>query len=81
MGMERRFVCAALLAALVTLSTSSAIAETYPSRPIHLVVPFGAGGVAEVASRIVADKLGDRLGQRFVIDNMQGAGGIAADIG
>ena len=76
--MERRFVCAALLAALVTLSTSSAIAETYPSRPIHLVVPFGAGGVADVSSRIVADKLGDRLGQRFVIDNMPGAGGIAA---
>jgi len=76
--MERRCVCAALLAALVTLSARPGIAETYPSRPIHLVVPFGAGGVADVSSRIVADKLGDALGQRFVIDNMPGAGGIAA---
>jgi tripartite-type tricarboxylate transporter receptor subunit TctC len=76
--MERRLVCAAVLAALVTLSAPSASAETYPSRPIHFIVPFGAGGVADVSSRIVADKLGDQLGQRFVIDNMPGAGGIAA---
>ena len=76
--MERRLVCAAVLAALVTLSAPSASAESYPSRPIHLIVPFGAGGVADVSSRIVADKLGDQLGQRFVIDNMPGAGGIAA---
>jgi len=76
--MERRCVCAALLAALVALSARPGLAETYPSRPIHLVVPFGAGGVADVSSRIVADKLGDALGQRFVIDNMPGAGGIAA---
>jgi tripartite-type tricarboxylate transporter receptor subunit TctC len=76
--MERRLVWAAVLAALVTLSAPSASAETYPSRPIHLIVPFGAGGVADVSSRIVADKLGDQFGQRFVIDNMPGAGGIAA---
>jgi tripartite-type tricarboxylate transporter receptor subunit TctC len=76
--MERRLVHAAVFAALVTLSAPSASAETYPSRPIHLVVPFGAGGVADVSARIVADKLGDQLGQRFVIDNMPGAGGIAA---
>jgi tripartite-type tricarboxylate transporter receptor subunit TctC len=76
--MERRLVCAALFAALVAPSAPSARAETYPSRPIHLVVPFGAGGVADVSARIVADKLGDQLGQRFVIDNMPGAGGIAA---
>jgi tripartite-type tricarboxylate transporter receptor subunit TctC len=76
--MERRLVWAAALAALVTLSAPSASAETYPSRPIHLIVPFGAGGVADVSSRIVADKLGDQFGQRFVIDNMPGAGGIAA---
>jgi tripartite-type tricarboxylate transporter receptor subunit TctC len=76
--MERRLAWAAVLAALVTLSAPSASAETYPSRPIHLIVPFGAGGVADVSSRIVADKLGDQFGQRFVIDNMPGAGGIAA---
>jgi tripartite-type tricarboxylate transporter receptor subunit TctC len=42
------------------------------------VLPFGAGGVADVSARIVADKLGERLGQRFLIENMPGAGGITA---
>src|SRR5262245_22905644 len=76
--MERRCVCAALLAALVALSGRTGLAETYPSRPIHLVVPFGAGGVLKVSLRIDVDKLANALGQRFVIDNMPGAGGIAA---
>lgn len=67
------FFLAAIVAATPTLA-----AETYPSRPIRLVVPFGAGGVADISSRIVADKLGEQLGQRFVIDNQPGAGGIAA---
>lgn len=53
-------------------------AQKYPDHPVKLVLPFGAGGVADVTARIVADKLGDRLGQRFVIENMPGAGGIAA---
>jgi tripartite-type tricarboxylate transporter receptor subunit TctC len=76
--MERRFACAALLAAVVTLSASSASAEAYPSRPVRLVLPFGVGGVADISARIVADALGSQLGQRFVVDNVPGAGGIAA---
>jgi putative tricarboxylic transport membrane protein len=68
-----------LFVGLVAVTASPATAaETYPSRPIRLVVPFGAGGVADISSRIVAEKLGDQLGQRFVIDNQPGAGGIAA---
>jgi tripartite-type tricarboxylate transporter receptor subunit TctC len=50
----------------------------YPDRPVKIVLPFGAGGVADVTARLVAEKLGDKLGQRFVIENMPGAGGIAA---
>ena len=68
-----------LFAGFVAVTAAPATAaETYPSRPIRLVVPFGAGGVADISSRIVAEKLGDQLGQRFVIDNQPGAGGIAA---
>jgi tripartite-type tricarboxylate transporter receptor subunit TctC len=67
-----------LFSGLLAVATTAAAAETYPSRPIRLVVPFGAGGVADISSRIVAEKLGDQLGQRFVIDNQPGAGGIAA---
>jgi tripartite-type tricarboxylate transporter receptor subunit TctC len=50
----------------------------YPEKPIRLVLPFGAGGVADVTARILADKLGDKLGQRVVVENMPGPGGIAA---
>src|SRR3954466_11933269 len=68
-------IAAALFAALATLP---AAAQTYPDRPVRIVLPFGAGGVADVSSRIIADKLGERLGQRLVIENMPGAGGISA---
>lgn len=50
----------------------------YPEKPIRLVLPFGAGGVADVTARILADKLGEKLGQRVVVENMPGPGGIAA---
>jgi tripartite-type tricarboxylate transporter receptor subunit TctC len=50
----------------------------YPSRPVKVVVPFGAGGVADITIRVVSEKLSEKLGQRFVVENMPGAGGIAA---
>ena len=71
----RLLAIAALLGASIA---SAASAETYPSRPIRIVLPFGAGGVADVSTRIIAEKLGERIGQRFVIENMPGAGGISA---
>jgi tripartite-type tricarboxylate transporter receptor subunit TctC len=68
-----------MLAALVTLLAAvPAGAQGYPDRPVKIVLPFGAGGVADASSRIIADKLGERLGQRFLIENMPGAGGISA---
>src|SRR3712207_6535623 len=50
----------------------------YPSRPVKVVVPFGAGGVADITIRIVSEKLSEKLGQRFIVENMPGAGGITA---
>ena len=50
----------------------------YPTRSPRLVLPFAAGGVADVTARIVAEKLGDKLGHRLVVDNQPGAGGISA---
>jgi len=50
----------------------------YPSRPVRFILPFGAAGVADITSRIAAEKLGDKLGQRFVVENLPGPGGIAA---
>jgi tripartite-type tricarboxylate transporter receptor subunit TctC len=66
---------AVLIAALTALPAN---AQTWPDRPVKIVLPFGAGGVADVSTRLIANKLGERLGQRFVIENMPGAGGIAA---
>jgi tripartite-type tricarboxylate transporter receptor subunit TctC len=57
---------------------SIARAQTYPSRPIRFVLPFAAGGVADITSRLAAEKLGEKLGQRLVVENQPGPGGIAA---
>jgi tripartite-type tricarboxylate transporter receptor subunit TctC len=65
-------VCGALAAA------GPAVAQSYPARPITLVVPFAPGGSASTAARSVADKMSETLGQQIVIDNRGGAGGTVA---
>ena len=69
----------ALAAALIGLWSLPAVAaEAYPSRPVRIVLPFGAGGVADITTRVIADKLSQRMGQRFVVENQPGAGGVLA---
>src|SRR5438445_4509753 len=77
-GMSRRYASIAGAIALVALLLTPQIAQAqkYPDRPVRLILPFGPGGVADVTARIVTEKLGERLGQRFIIENMAGAGGI-----
>jgi tripartite-type tricarboxylate transporter receptor subunit TctC len=53
-------------------------AQTFPTKTIRIVVPFGAGGVADLTARTVAQKLSQSLGQSVVIDNKPGAGGVSA---
>lgn len=50
-------------------------ADGYPNKPVTMVVPFAAGGATDVIARIIGEKMGDRLGQRIVIENVGGAGG------
>jgi tripartite-type tricarboxylate transporter receptor subunit TctC len=57
------------------LPTGGASAQTYPSRPIKMIVPFAAGGPSDVAGRTLADALARRLGQPVVVENVGGAGG------
>ena len=64
---------AALLAAVATIG--SAAAQTYPSRPITMIVPYSAGGPTDTLGRIMAEHMRTTLGQTFVIENVTGAGG------
>lgn len=65
----------AALAAVVSLA-ASASAQTYPTRPVTMIVPFAAGGPTDVLARIVAARMGEVLGQQVVIENVGGAGGM-----
>jgi tripartite-type tricarboxylate transporter receptor subunit TctC len=66
------------LFALTGFWMSSAAAEEYPARPVKLIIPFAAGAGTDLSGRIVADELGKRLGQQFVVEDKPGA---AAQIG
>jgi len=77
--MTRREATLALAAAATGIGGAPVRAQAkYPNRPVRVILPFGAGGVADVTARLVAEALGNKLGQRFVIENNPGAGGISA---
>jgi tripartite-type tricarboxylate transporter receptor subunit TctC len=73
--MRNRFLM--VLAATVVLACA-AEAQNYPNRSVRIIVPFAAGGIGDITARLIAEKLGDKLGERFIVDNQPGAGGIAA---
>ena len=78
--MRRNLGWVLTLAALVcsgsALSSGSAFGRNYPSRLVTLIVPYAAGGGVDAVARIIGEALGERLGQRIVIENVTGAGGV-----
>src|SRR5947209_3383552 len=63
---------------LCLLSALPALAQTWPARPVHVIVPFAAGGSVDIVARLLGQRLGDELGQPFIVENKGGAGGTIA---
>jgi tripartite-type tricarboxylate transporter receptor subunit TctC len=66
----------AAAAFLVLCAPASVCAQAYPERPVRVIVPLSAGGSADIVGRVLAQKIGEKLGQQLVIDNRPGAGSI-----
>jgi tripartite-type tricarboxylate transporter receptor subunit TctC len=75
---RRKFLSLATVAIGLPALSRVARAETYPARPVRMLVGFAAGGAPDIAARLVAQWLSDRLGQQFIIENRTGAGGNIA---
>jgi tripartite-type tricarboxylate transporter receptor subunit TctC len=76
MKMLGRFAVLAAAIFSVVLPSSAALAQDYPTRSVRVIVPFGAGGPADVFARVLAQHLQEALGQSFVVENRPGAGAI-----
>ena len=72
---------ALVIATGLALGAMNGNAQSYPSKPIRLVVPFPAGGATDIFARVLSQKMGDKLGQSVVVENRPGAGGtIGSDL-
>src|SRR5580693_9042174 len=77
---RRKFLHLAAGAAALPVIARPARAQSYPTRPVTIIVPFAPGGGADVSARIAGEYLSRALGQRFVIENFPGAGGTTGSI-
>jgi tripartite-type tricarboxylate transporter receptor subunit TctC len=71
-------ICAVAALALLTVLSSPASAQTYPTRPVTIITPFAAGSVTDATARSIAAHLQEALGQPFIVENRSGAGGMPA---
>ncbi|MBI3937014.1 MAG: tripartite tricarboxylate transporter substrate binding protein [Betaproteobacteria bacterium] len=68
-------IVSSMLAALACTYAAGVYGQSYPAKPVRLIIPFAPGGGSDLMGRLLAQRLGDRFGQQFVVDNRPGAGG------
>jgi tripartite-type tricarboxylate transporter receptor subunit TctC len=73
--MQRRHFIRTAVAAAMLAGSSAVLADTYPSRPVTVIIPFPPGGTLDVVGRMLAQKLGEQTGQTFIVDNRPGGAG------
>jgi tripartite-type tricarboxylate transporter receptor subunit TctC len=71
----RRAVLLGLSCFAAVAVSSAALAQQYPNKPVKIIIPFPAGGVTDIAGRLIAQRLSEKLGQQFFVENIAGAGG------
>lgn len=76
--MNRDFFPGAISAVALAAVAALANAQSYPARPVKLLVPFAAGGVADITARVLTQKMSDAMGQQVLVENRPSAGGIVA---
>jgi tripartite-type tricarboxylate transporter receptor subunit TctC len=74
----RSYQFALLVALSLTFGGSAQAQSLYPTRPVHIIVGFGAGAAADITARVIANRLSDTMGQRFVVENRPGGGSTVA---
>src|SRR5215471_19718537 len=72
---RRPFLKLAFGAAASSVLSGIAVAQSYPVRPVRVIVPYSPGGPTDVCARLIAQKLSDQLGKQFYVENITGAGG------
>jgi tripartite-type tricarboxylate transporter receptor subunit TctC len=75
---RRRFLRLSAAAAALAAASRMAVAQSYPDRPVRVVVPYAPGGPTDVITRLIAQKLSDRSGKQFFVENIGGGGGNIA---
>ena len=75
---KARIFGAVLAFAAALFAVGNVSAQTYPNKPIRLIIPFGPGGSNDIVGRIIAQKLSEHLGQPVVVDNRAGAAGVVS---
>ena len=74
-GLPSKLIAAALC---IGLGVAHAAEQTYPSKPVRWILAFPPGGITDIMTRLLAERLSERLGQQFIVDNRPGGGGLIA---